>query len=121
VGQSDCATWLHTGVVPHSECHEKVEYIHLDPVRGGLVKKPEDWKWSSMGNTRGVGWEGQERGCGLRTDRVVLPFNVHSRIRSVTAGLFLVCGSSARDNEQLWTLNRRFALLALSNNERASK
>ena len=30
------------------EYHEKVEYIHLNPVRRGLVKKPEDWKWSSM-------------------------------------------------------------------------
>ena len=26
---------------------EKVEYIHLNPVRRGLVARPEDWTWSS--------------------------------------------------------------------------
>ena len=25
------------------EYNEKVEYIHLDPVRAGLVSRPEDW------------------------------------------------------------------------------
>lgn len=27
---------------------EKLRYIHRNPVRSGLVKKPEDWKWSSF-------------------------------------------------------------------------
>jgi putative transposase len=26
---------------------EKIRYIHLNPVRRGLVEKPEDWPWSS--------------------------------------------------------------------------
>jgi len=26
---------------------EKLEYIHLNPVRAGLVAKAEDWRWSS--------------------------------------------------------------------------
>jgi putative transposase len=26
---------------------EKLRYIHRNPVRRGLVEKPEDWKWSS--------------------------------------------------------------------------
>jgi putative transposase len=26
-----------------------IDYLHLNPVRRGLVKKPEDWKWSSAG------------------------------------------------------------------------
>ena len=26
---------------------ETVEYIHLNPVRRGLVKQPEPWRWSS--------------------------------------------------------------------------
>src|SRR5262249_4790364 len=30
------------------EYHEKVEYIHLNPVKRGLVTKPEEWKWSSI-------------------------------------------------------------------------
>ena len=27
---------------------EKLRYIHRNPVRRGLVKKPEDWNWSSF-------------------------------------------------------------------------
>jgi putative transposase len=62
------------------EYHEKVEYIHLNPVRRGLVKNPEDWKWSSMREFAGVSGEDQERFCGLRIDRLPLPFDVHTRI-----------------------------------------
>ena len=62
------------------EYHEKVEYIHLNPVRRGLVKRPEDWKWSSMREFAGVSGEEQERHCGLRIDRVPLPLDVHARI-----------------------------------------
>ncbi len=29
------------------DIHEKLRYIHLNPVRRGLVKHPEDWPWSS--------------------------------------------------------------------------
>ncbi|HXJ95676.1 MAG TPA: hypothetical protein VMT20_22770 [Terriglobia bacterium] len=29
------------------EYHETIEYIHLNPVRRGLVKRAEDWRWSS--------------------------------------------------------------------------
>ena len=29
------------------EYNEKVEYIHLNPVRAGLVSRPEDGRWSS--------------------------------------------------------------------------
>jgi len=29
------------------ELHEKVKYIHANPVRRGLVASPEDWLWSS--------------------------------------------------------------------------
>ena len=31
-----------------------MEYIHLNPVRRGLVPRPEDWKWSSMGEFAGL-------------------------------------------------------------------
>lgn len=27
---------------------EKIRYIHRNPVRRGLVERPEDWKWSSF-------------------------------------------------------------------------
>ncbi len=32
----------------HKRFVEKLRYIHRNPVRRGLVKKPEDWKWSSF-------------------------------------------------------------------------
>jgi len=32
---------------------QKVEYIHLNPVRRGLVQNPEDWIYSSAGNYLG--------------------------------------------------------------------
>jgi putative transposase len=50
---------------------EKLRYIHRNPVRRGLVTKPEDWKWSSYshyqtGNHGTVeiesGWTAQQRG-----------------------------------------------------------
>ena len=31
---------------PH-DVHEKIRYIHANPVRRGLVARPEDWPWSS--------------------------------------------------------------------------
>lgn len=30
------------------DIHEKIRYIHQNPVRRGLVKKTVDWKWSSV-------------------------------------------------------------------------
>ena len=32
----------------HDKFIEKLRYIHRNPVRRGLVAKPEDWKWSSV-------------------------------------------------------------------------
>ena len=29
------------------EYYEKVEYIHLNPVRAGLVKRAGEWRWSN--------------------------------------------------------------------------
>jgi putative transposase len=34
--------------------HEKVEYIHLNPVRAGLVGQPQDWRWSSFNEYAGM-------------------------------------------------------------------
>ena len=44
--------------------HQKLEYIHYNPVKGGLVKNAEDWEWSSardyVSDTGGVipAWKG---------------------------------------------------------------
>ena len=34
--------------------HALIEYIHLNPVRRGLVTRPEDWPWSSARDWRGL-------------------------------------------------------------------
>lgn len=37
---------------------EKLKYMHRNPVRRGLVEKPEDWPWSSFRHYA-IGSEGQ--------------------------------------------------------------
>jgi len=32
------------------EFAERLDYMHLNPVKKGLVKRPEDWRWSSYNN-----------------------------------------------------------------------
>jgi REP element-mobilizing transposase RayT len=32
------------------EFNDRLEYMHLNPVRKGLVSKPEQWPWSSYSN-----------------------------------------------------------------------
>ncbi len=34
-------------IVSDSELFEKIDYIHANPIRQGLVKIAEEWKWSS--------------------------------------------------------------------------
>jgi len=29
------------------DIHEKVRYVHANPMRRGLVDRPSDWRWSS--------------------------------------------------------------------------
>jgi hypothetical protein len=57
-----------------------VEYIHLNPVRRGLVRHATDWYWSSVHEYAGVSAEEQERRCGLRVDGVRLPADENTRI-----------------------------------------
>ncbi|HTS71943.1 MAG TPA: hypothetical protein VMO17_23455 [Terriglobia bacterium] len=44
------------------------------------MKDPEDWKGSSLREFAGVSGEDQERVCGLRIDRVPLPFHIQARL-----------------------------------------
>ena len=37
------------------EYHETLDYLHLNPVRKGLVARPEDWLWSSIHSYGGPG------------------------------------------------------------------
>jgi len=36
------------------EYHEKMQYIHLNPVKARLVNRPEDWPWSSVHDYAGT-------------------------------------------------------------------
>jgi putative transposase len=65
------------------EYNEKVEYIHLNPVRAGLVSRPEDWSrpaGSSYNEYAGMSAGEQERRCGLIVDRVKMPSDPRARI-----------------------------------------
>lgn len=33
-----------------TEFNARLEYMHMNPVRKGLVKRPQDWRWSSYNN-----------------------------------------------------------------------
>ena len=59
---------------------ETVGYIHLNPVRRGLVKLPEQWRWSSYREYAGLDGAEQERQWGLKIDRVRLPADQSARI-----------------------------------------
>ncbi|MGA2606070.1 MAG: hypothetical protein ABSH01_01280 [Terriglobia bacterium] len=62
------------------EYDEKVEYIHLNPVRAGLVSRPEDWRWSSYNEYAGMSADEQKKHCGLIVDRVRMPSDARARI-----------------------------------------
>ena len=62
------------------EYNEKVEYIHLNPVRAGLVHQAEDWPWSSVREYSGTLQEESTRHPILPIDRVLLPSDERTRI-----------------------------------------
>jgi putative transposase len=62
------------------EYHEKVEYIHLNPVKAGLVAHPEDWPWSSVHDYTGNLNDRPATPSGLSVDRVLLPGDQNARI-----------------------------------------
>jgi putative transposase len=86
-------------VSSHDKFVEKLRYIHRNPVRRGMVTKPEDWKWSSyrhyqtgMPGTVEIesGWAAQERVWQLpewmRCRQWVLPPGPQKRRTGVTLG-----------------------------------
>jgi putative transposase len=62
------------------EYNEKVEYIHLNPVRAGLVRRPEHWRWSSYNEYVGMSAQEQNERCGLIVNRVRMPSDPRARI-----------------------------------------
>jgi putative transposase len=59
---------------------EKVEYIHLNPVRAGLVKRAEEWPWSSVHDYMGGGHRPAATPSILVIDPVWLPAGARTRI-----------------------------------------
>ena len=59
---------------------DTVEYIHLNPVRRGLVSRPGQWKWSSFHEYAGVDAQEVHERCGLTIDRDRLPSDQRTRI-----------------------------------------
>jgi hypothetical protein len=62
------------------EYNEKLDYIHQNPVRAGLVSRPQDWAWSSVNEYCGVSAAEQQRLTGLTIDRVRMPADPRTRI-----------------------------------------
>jgi putative transposase len=62
------------------EYNEKVEYIHLNPVKAGLASLPEDWSWSTVQDYTGSVQNRVATPSGLCIDRVLLPADAHTRI-----------------------------------------
>ena len=62
------------------EYHEKVEYLHLNPVRAGWVSRPEDWRWSGYNGYAGMSAEEQNERGGLIADRVRMLSDPSARI-----------------------------------------
>lgn len=58
----------------------KVEYLHLNPVKAGLVKRPEDWPWSSVHDYTGSVNDRPATPSGLSVDRGLLPADQYTRI-----------------------------------------
>lgn len=57
------------------EFRERLDYMHLNPVRKGLVRQPYDWRWSSYNNFA-LDKEQVSR-CPLQIDYVRLPQSYH--------------------------------------------
>ena len=62
------------------EYYEKVEYIHLNPVRAGLVKRAEDWPWSGVRDYTGSVSGAASPNRFLAIDRILLPADERTRI-----------------------------------------
>lgn len=62
------------------EYHEKVEYIHGNPVRAGVVGRADDWAWSSLREYSGSVRMPACKVSRLSIDRFLLPADQSARI-----------------------------------------
>ena len=62
------------------EYNEKVQYIHLNPVKAGWVRRAEDWAWSRVHDYTGNVNDAPATPSGLDVNRVSLPADERARI-----------------------------------------
>jgi hypothetical protein len=62
------------------EYNEKVEYIHLNPVKARLVSRPQEWSCSSVHDYTGSVQHPVATPSGLCIERVLLPAEERMRI-----------------------------------------
>jgi hypothetical protein len=62
------------------EYYEKVEYFHLNPVRAGLVKRAEEWQWSSVHDYTRAPSAAFGPNRALASDGILLPADERGRI-----------------------------------------
>lgn len=62
------------------EYQEKVEYLHLNPVKAALGSCPEDWAWSSVHDYVGNVSDAPITPRGLSVDRIMIPADPRTRI-----------------------------------------
>ena len=62
------------------EYNERVAYIHWNPVKAGLVKRPEDWAWSSVNDYTGSVNAPAGKGRPIPIDRIMMPSDERRRI-----------------------------------------
>jgi len=60
--------------------HDWLTYIHFNPVKSGLVTKPDDWKWSSVHEYEPGRNPPAFDAPALRVDRVQLPADLKARL-----------------------------------------
>src|SRR5262249_37169110 len=53
------------------EFHQRLDYMHFNPVRKGIIKHPEEWRWSSYKNFSMD--KGKVAECPIQIDYVRLP------------------------------------------------
>ncbi len=62
------------------EYYEKVAYLHWNPAKVGLVKRPEDWKGSSIHDYTGSVKAPSGTGSPIPVDRMMMPSDERTRI-----------------------------------------
>ncbi len=62
------------------EYNETVAYIHGNPVKAGLVRRPEDWRWSSVHDYTGTLNAPSGIPSPIPVDRILVPSDERRRI-----------------------------------------